>query len=680
MDDVMVNLENKDMAELCTIFDKIQQSIILSEISLTDLEKKIDQLTNLIVKIYEKFQQNLNEINRGYWNSRNYYLENQKNIYAKLLEIENNKNRLFENIRKLRELNNGFNININQITLKELQDILVLREEIISNIDALISDKTYKNMLSKEDLEYINTNKEWLVRTKRIHQAKYNARVRYLKDKKKDSSVEESTKKISSYKTKYYKKMEYEELEKNTAQMQIDVELDYIVSELDNINNQITNEEIDYNKKTDIMNNLSTLYSLLSSLDVKIANEELTNKENYIGTIRNSYEKIIKIVDLINEKLKKVDNNAFKEIDDKISDIRKIAAGYINGVVLTKSDDGDISNILLDGINNKLGIIEKQIEDLFKTNKLDINQYGELIYKLRSIYRILPGNTILIEDTEKKVSTLGSKIDNHSGTITGNEKKDIESEIKQLENELEIIDKQLSMMSIKERKSKKGKELLERRKKLKEELKEIKKKFDNNRPLSIKSIKDGGEVYTKTEKIVMIAGGLAMMSLLFTPVGNLMVPPLVLAGLSLVSKYPVLENINNILGKVIGATKKEDGTWKLANGLELNSSSVIVSLLKSLVVSKKTGEVGSLVKKIKDLSSKISIKEHLSKVKESFEEKSIEERIAGLYRKYKGKLGLTNIEEFCKIEHLTEEEIKKFIAYVGYKEIPFERKRRSHAR
>ncbi len=667
MDNIMLNLDEKSLSELYKIFKEISESFKLSEITLTNLSEKIKQLNSVIDVIGKKTIEG-NEISNGYYRI---YRKQLADLTSRYIIMEE-KARLEQELKELNEkLRDGFNyfssnIDLNDISLRELHGKLEVLEALITDVEKKIKEGV---SLSKKDYEYLSECKKNLVSYKNIHQSKYNASVRAVNEEASQlgssESLTESNTKINRYNTKkQYSEMNYDELEKLqnkfSHKSQIEAELSYIETELDSLEENLQSTRIENEEKISIVNELSNLYALLGALDVKVSNDQNMSLDEInllMNRIHELNNRIMKLDEIVNQKMIVSDdkvNGEYVELYSMLSNLEGYVSGYVSGVLLSKKEEEDISDCQLVSINGKLDEIEKKIEEAFKNKKIDNNQYANLRYKLNSIMKMVPGNKLLIEES-----------------LEGKNKDELE----EVQNNAE---KQVQML---------GKKHGEEKTKLKDKIKDVKNKikdFMNSRPMAIKSVKDGRETYTKTEKVIIVVGGLAMMALMFNTVGRILIPAIMVGNLIMSPEHPVLKEIDNILGRMIGAKKKEDGTWVLANGLELNSTSATVSLLKSLAVSKKTSIVGNMIRKIKEVTSKISVKDKLSKakeglgkVRENFDDKNIDEKIAKLYRKFKGNLDVTNIEEFCKIENLTEEEKTKFVAYVDYKNIPVERSRRN---
>lgn len=138
-------------------------------------------------------------------------------------------------------------------------------------------------------------------------------------------------------------------------------------------------------------------------------------------------------------------------------------------------------------------------------------------------------------------------------------------------------------------------------------------------PRVIKQVKSAENVYKKHNKTILIASGLSIMALSFASnASRLLIPAIILGNMIIAEKDEMIEKINSILAKMIKAKQNENGVWiKEIDGAEINSDNITTILLKSVAVTGKNfvSYIQDSIKKIKILSEKISLWDHIAKLK-----------------------------------------------------------------
>ena len=186
------------------------------------------------------------------------------------------------------------------------------------------------------------------------------------------------------------------------------------------------------------------------------------------------------------------------------------------------------------------------------------------------------------------------------------------------------------------------------------------KDYNAKRPLLVRNIKNAKNIYKKYQKESLEISGLASVSLLE---GNALIPALMHGNIVLGQKMPILNKftkfVNNILGKIINA-KKKDEEWYLSNGAKIGPSIATTSILKNLAVNCKPSKL--LISSVKKLTKKMENK--ASEVKNSVIEKMTDikdNKIKKVLEEIK-----KEIEEYSKIYSLSNEEKQKIEEYLMY--------------
>ena len=127
------------------------------------------------------------------------------------------------------------------------------------------------------------------------------------------------------------------------------------------------------------------------------------------------------------------------------------------------------------------------------------------------------------------------------------------------------ISKEISFFITKNKKEEKPKDKVEESKK--EEIKNDstitndKTEDDIDAEYEVVSTRDGSNIYKKFGKHVLLSSAIATIALLIPSTTSFVIPAIIVANGILLAKEPVMNKINNILGKSVGAKKGKDGKW-----------------------------------------------------------------------------------------------------------------------
>ena len=172
--------------------------------------------------------------------------------------------------------------------------------------------------------------------------------------------------------------------------------------------------------------------------------------------------------------------------------------------------------------------------------------------------------------------------------------------------------------------------------------------------------RSGEEVYKKFKKQVLISASLATVALLIPALSSYILPAILVQNLALAYAHPIMNKINNIIGKSIGAKKDKSGTWRNNRGQPITKMSSLSGLLKSLVINGvgKSAIVTSIANTIKKIGELMPTTDNPYSDREIVEEIDIET----LYQMYidSGK----GFREFCNSQSLSEEDVGILASYV----------------
>ena len=187
---------------------------------------------------------------------------------------------------------------------------------------------------------------------------------------------------------------------------------------------------------------------------------------------------------------------------------------------------------------------------------------------------------------------------------------------------------------------------------------------NDSEPFEVKDVREPKKINKYYNKPVLIASALASLALLNTTIGTFLIPALIVGNIALIYKYPIMDKINDILGKSIGAKKdKKTGKWRNAAGLVIDKIKAIPGILKSIAVSgfglpKITKK---LVAKVKEIANMTPSDEYIQGMKERNQEVIRRETKKLCIRYIKSGL---SFEEFCKKEMVPDSMVEKMAEYI----------------
>ena len=338
------------------------------------------------------------------------------------------------------------------------------------------------------------------------------------------------------------------------------------------------------------------------------------------------------------DKDKDIDYKELSSKADKLSsDIDKLYddVEVFKGLVV----EGAISvfEMRLTGFEQELADLKKDIEDRKTAEKLDDNQYNNLINKVNAIEQKLKETKAKINDpgmvkgsdafevlTERvgklkaDVERLGSQVEELKGPIRDKiTRNNIEASITEIDEKIKFLEDSLEVY--------KGKDV-NKYNELKKELDDIKDKFDKTQekyrkkcPRGVRAIKSAKKLYKKHPKLCLLAAGLAATALVHATVGPVLIPAIMHGNVLLMNAIPPLRPFfrftNNILGRMINASiqtivkgsAKPVAAWVLANGNIISPACTANALLKGIAISgiSSTLMVAPLVVMIKELVEKM---------------------------------------------------------------------------
>lgn len=510
------------------------------------------------------------------------------------------------------------------------------------------------------------------------------------------------------------------EIEKSDEVIDLESEMTYIEKEIERLE-KFPKDDLSSEELAALQDECRAIADRINDFRIKYENiKDKLNEDNVVTYIKDLPDKERKIepytyatrindaeanIALVFSKFKQKEyenpkNNKFKELSDKLDDLDRDIVHTSNnietlygkiteaGVLVLKAD--------LEVYASRLEEIKLEIEESYKAEEIDINQYNTLQQKVQEVEKALELAFDKVKDPEMIVGVdifayLNGRIDGIENALDELEKqvdalekpikdKEVRKQIDQIIDKLveEIKYLENILEKNKEEDPEKYKETKERLDKVKERLEKVSKNYRKKCPFLIRKYKSAKAFYKKHKKACLIVAGLAALSIAFSPI---LIPAIMHGNIMIGSTAPALSGftnfVNNILGGMIGATKSVNRLWILSNGITLNPTLASTSLLKGLATAGLASSpyiatlmapaiiaVKKLVEKMKNVELKQKIEEKFkkekgkkTKTKKDGHKKAVrktEEEIMQLFKRYR-KSGM-DVKQFCETEELTEEE------------------------
>ena len=326
----------------------------------------------------------------------------------------------------------------------------------------------------------------------------------------------------------------------------------------------------------------------------------------------------------------------------------ELCVEHVKNVEKKYSTYNELSMQCLD-INNKLNELTNKIKTNNKNSEYQIlkDKIAKFNKKLNEYY---DNNLNISDESDKDIINLKNEYDNLKDEIN-NKYKD------------------------------KNKQLYENLTKYLNSSFELLNKIENNNTnieqdtepklFKIKKIEDAKAFYKKYNKPILYASGVASMALLNKAVGPIIIPTIIFANIVLSKEYSIIDKINDILAKSIGATKDKFGNFIKNNKITIGINDAYSGLLKSisLLNKKSVNVITDLVNRIKESRVVVETNEHINNLKSRLDTRKNEKldlKTTKVYYEYI--LSGKSLEEFCKDKNLPDDIFNNLVEFIQYKE------------
>ena len=370
-------------------------------------------------------------------------------------------------------------------------------------------------------------------------------------------------------------------------------DLKRIIGELENhINSTVVGSALD-NLYNELLAKQQELYKLgldretkkscnYDILKIKKALQLYYNELLYL--LRRRYNDVTKKISSISNSEEKA------KYDASLSDIKM--PNYCAGRICNPQDKLSMSFETLSNITKKISSLEKEVKIIpVKTGNLKFNYINDI--EIDDIEKEIAEYNNGNPQITKEIIILGiGLVKNKIKKLTDNYKDNAEV-INKCSEALKRLDSILNEMN-----SKKDTTELE----------------NNEEVYHVEKVEDGKHFYKRHNKKILLALGVASLSLANSSIGVVLIPSLIFANIHM-NKAEIMERVNAILGKAINATKLKDNNFIKNNGLKIDAKETINSLLKGVAVikNKSRNTTIDLLDKVKKLSIVINTKERLNK-------------------------------------------------------------------
>lgn len=690
--DVIIDNEQQQYDEIRVKKDAIEKEIIQFKGKYEELQKEYSNVRKLVYR-----EKKL---------SSNFDIDKLVNMCNKLFKDSSKLKKMLDDIKET-----TFDSNLSfELSYLEVDNI---PREIGKNISNL---KTDYLALFKWNILEVNDRIDYL---KNIDKNSIDAQI-YEKIQNLSFLEVVENKKIRSFRDKkYFDEDKYKmfletskivgEIEELLNIKQKNTDLDVIINGIRKSLEELTfkiEENISSDEVREIETSILTLENQLKYFQDSLEQQKDTLDENKIKAYIDIYNFAVSKIEQLRLKLdnsKTIENKLKASLRVRDNDIKALA-DRINNIL--DEDVQDFSNNLfvwrksIETLKFSLEDLEKEINDSFgKDDFVDINKKKIMLEEIKKHSE----NIVKIENKLDKIEMLVNKNSNYNITDFENIINDLKKEVssldksdkkkrKEIRKKIAVLDKKIHLYEKglnldKESNLDKYNELSEKLKIYKTDFDQVKKEFNGKYPLAIRGIREVGRFYKKHPKLTLISAGLTAVGLTHATIGPLLIPAIMNGNMILGGVLPFLKPVtnffNNILGALINATLI-NGSWHLANGMTLTSSSAVTSLLKGLAVCGTPPLVAGVVVSIKKLIDKIKLKElkisnkkissvigkgkklyndtkekvtsKISGLRNYDEEKIREYRIDYLIDEYENS-GIHNLELFAEMHNLTNDEI-----------------------
>ena len=406
------------------------------------------------------------------------------------------------------------------------------------------------------------------------------------------------------------------------------------------------------------------------------------NISNFQDNISIDFDKFINI------------NNKFKEYSEKIpvdkNNLGEIEIGYVTRYAIPKIDN------LIERYNNGIHSVTKQ------SINLDILLCR---VKIRDIERKYKDN----DDISRKCLEARNSLDSLSLIVDNSKARQNNGEYYSFKNEIMNFSYELNDYYNNKEYTKKDLEEFKRRYndyilKVENKYKHVniqlynnliryldsantlikKIEFENNKDVShndekndddkyyrVETVEDAKDFYKQYSKPVMLASAVASMAIVNTVVGPVLIPTIIFANVVAANKYPIIDKINLLLEKAIGAKRDSKKNVIKQNNLKLNVDDAINGLLKGIALLDKKSKsiINDLTTRVRNSMVVVKIVEHSNNLKRNYnirKQELFDLKVIKLY--YEFVMSGLSLNEFCEGSEISDELFNELVDYMQYKD------------
>ena len=196
-------------------------------------------------------------------------------------------------------------------------------------------------------------------------------------------------------------------------------------------------------------------------------------------------------------------------------------------------------------------------------------------------------------------------------------------------------------------------------------------KNDNSEYYRVETVEDAKDFYKQYSKPVMLSSAVASMALVNTVVGPVLIPTIIFANVVAANKYPIIDKINMLLEKAIGAKRDSKKNVIKQNGIKLNVDDAINGLLKGIALLDKKSKniINDLTARVRNSMVVVKIIEHSNNLKKNYnirKQELFDLKVIKLY--YEFIMSGLSLNEFCEDREISDELFDNLVDYMQYKD------------
>ena len=196
-------------------------------------------------------------------------------------------------------------------------------------------------------------------------------------------------------------------------------------------------------------------------------------------------------------------------------------------------------------------------------------------------------------------------------------------------------------------------------------------KNDDDKYYRVETVEDAKDFYKQYSKPVMLASAVASMAIVNTVVGPVLIPTIIFANVVAANKYPIIDKINLLLEKAIGAKRDSKKNVIKQNNLKLNVDDAINGLLKGIALLDKKSKsiINDLTTRVRNSMVVVKIVEHSNNLKRNYnirKQELFDLKVIKLY--YEFVMSGLSLNEFCEGSEISDELFNELVDYMQYKD------------